>query len=232
MKSAPGPTEIPNWQKQIIKTNTTVSNNAAVNTGTASPIAVELYNMPKEQRRQIAIALKSAGYRVPTNGVFSNSLLNAYNDALQTAQLQATQLGQQFSSQFFSNYLTNEATARSSVGAGTGRDGTYTTEVESVITKANAEDIINKVFKDQLGRAATDEEITRYTGEFKEKAGAKPTVTTTITSGKKTKVKTQPGFTTGRAEQYLIDKIAGTDEAKANQVLSYYESAMKVLAGE
>lgn len=232
MKSAPGPTEIPNWQKQIIKTNTTVSNNAAVNTGTASPIAVELYNMPKEQRRQIAIALKSAGYRVPTNGVFSNSLLNAYNDALQTAQLQATQLGQQFSSQFFSNYLTNEATARSSVGAGTGRDGTYTTEVESVITKANAEDIINKVFKDQLGRAATDEEITRYTGEFKEKAGAKPTVTTTITSGKKTKVKTQPGFTTGRAEQYLVDKIAGTDEAKANQVLSYYESAMKVLAGE
>lgn len=232
MKSAPGPTEIPNWQKQIIKTNTTVSNNAAVNTGTASPIAVELYNMPKEQRRQIAIALKSAGYRVPTNGVFSNSLLNAYNDALQTAQLQATQLGQQFSSQFFSNYLTNEATARSSVGAGTGRDGTYTTEVESVITKANAEDIINKVFKDQLGRAATDEEITRYTGEFKEKVGAKPTVTTTITSGKKTKVKTQPGFTTGRAEQYLVDKIAGTDEAKANQVLSYYESAMKVLAGE
>lgn len=232
MKSAPGPTEIPNWQKQIIKTNTTVSNNAAVNTGTASPIAVELYNMPKEQRRQIAIALKSAGYRVPTNGVFSNSLLNAYNDALQTAQLQATQLGQQFSSQFFSNYLTNEATARGSVGAGTGRDGTYTTEVESVITKANAEDIINKVFKDQLGRAATDEEITRYTGEFKEKAGAKPTVTTTITSGKKTKVKTQPGFTTGRAEQYLVDKIAGTDEAKANQVLSYYETAMKVLAGE
>jgi hypothetical protein len=232
MKSAPGPTEIPNWQKQIIKTNTTVSNNAAVNTGTASPIAVELYNMPKEQRRQIAIALKSAGYRVPTNGVFSNSLLNAYNDALQTAQLQATQLGQQFSSQFFSNYLTNEATARSSVGAGTGRDGTYTTEVESVITKANAEDIINKVFKDQLGRAATDEEITRYTGEFKEKAAAKPTITTTITSGKKTKVKTQPGFTTGRAEQYLIDKIAGTDEAVADRVLSYYETAMKVLAGE
>ena len=122
MKSAPGPTEIPNWQKQIIKTNTTVSNNAVVNTGTASPIAVELYNMPKEQRKQIAIALKSAGYRVPTNGVFSNSLLNAYNDALQTAQLQATQLGQQFSSQFFSNYLTNEAIARSSVGTGTGRD--------------------------------------------------------------------------------------------------------------
>jgi len=232
MKSAPGPTEIPNWQKQIIKTNTTVSNNAAVNTGTASPIAVELYNMPKEQRRQIAIALKSAGYRVPTNGVFSNSLLNAYNDALQTAQLQATQLGQQFSSQFFSNYLTNEATARGSVGTGTGRDGTYTTEVESVITKANAEDIINKVFKDQLDRAATAEEIARYTGEFKKKAAAQPTVTTTITSGKKTKVKTQPGFTTGRAEQYLLDKIAGTDEAKANQVLSYYESAMKVLAGE
>lgn len=122
MKSAPGPTEIPNWQKQIIKTNTTVSNNAAVNTGSANPVAVELYNMDKRQRQQIAIALKSAGYKVPTNGTFTNNLLNSYNDALQTAQLQAAQLGQQFSSQFFTNYLANEAAGRT---AGVGGDGTY-----------------------------------------------------------------------------------------------------------
>jgi hypothetical protein len=88
MKSAPGPMEIPNWQSQIIKTNQTVSNQAAVNTGGANPIAVELYNMDKRQRQQIAVALKSAGYRVPTNGTFSDRLLNAYNTALQSAQLQ------------------------------------------------------------------------------------------------------------------------------------------------
>ena len=226
MKSAPGPMEIPNWQSQIIKTNATVSNNAAVNTGGANPVAVELYNMDKRQRQQIAIALKSAGYKVPTNGTFTNNLLNSYNDALQTAQLQAAQLGQQFSSQFFTNYLTNEAAGRT---GGTGRDGTSITEQESVITKANAKNIINKVFEDQLGRAATDEEIDRYTTTFKKKAAAKPTITTTTTAGKRTKIRTEPGFTTGRAEQYLVDKIAQTDEAKAGEVLDYYQEFMRKL---
>lgn len=226
MKSAPGPMEIPNWQSQIIKTNQTVSNQAAVNTGGANPIAVELYNMDKRQRQQIAVALKSAGYRVPTNGAFSDRLLNAYNTALQSAQLQAAQIGQSFSSTFFTNYLVNEAAA---FGGGTGGDGTSITEQESVITKANAKNIINKVFKDQLGREASDEEIAKYTTTFKKKAAAKPTITTTTTSGKRTKIKTEPGFTTGRAEQYLVDQIAETDEAKAGEVLNYYQSFMRKL---
>ena len=226
MKSAPGPTEIPNWQSQIINTNTTVSNNAAVNTGGVNPVAVELYNMDKRQRQQIAVALKSAGYRVPTNGTFTNNLLVAYNDALQTAQLQAAQIGQPFSSQFFTNYLANEAAGR---GGGAGGDGTSITEQESVITKANAKNIINKVFEDQLGRSATDEEIAKYTATFKKKAAAKPTITTTTTAGKRTKISTEPGFTTGRAEQYLVDKIAQTDEAKAGQVLDYYQAFMRKL---
>ena len=225
MKSAPGPTEIPNWQSQIIKTNQTISNNAAVNTQGADPIAVELYGMNKRQRQQIAIALKSAGYKVPPNGVFSNTLLNSYTDALQSAQLQAQRLGQQFSSTFFTNYLADESAARGGVGG----DGTSITEQESVITKANAKNIINKVFEDQLGRAATDAEIAKYTATFKEKAAAKPTITTTTTSGKRTKIKTEPGFTTGRAEQYLVDKIAQTDEAKAGEVLNYYQAFMRKL---
>lgn len=224
MKSAPGPTEIPNWQSQIIRTNTTVSSNAAT-TGGTNPIAVELYNMDKRQRQQIALALKSAGYRVPTNGAFSDRLLSAYNTALQSAQLQAAQIGQPFSSTYFTNYLANEAAAYGGAGAG----GTSITEQESVITKANAKNIINKVFEDQLGRSATDAEIAKYTATFKEKAAAKPTITTTTTSGKRTKVKTEPGFTTGRAEQYLVDKIAQTDEAKAGQVLNYYQAFMRKL---
>lgn len=240
---SPSASDVTNWSAQIVPKDTVVSGQASVQpSATATPgvgfevgpniYAKTLYNMSLQERKIIAQSLKNAGYKVNTNGVYYSGLVSAYTDAVTRAQLDAQQLGQTFNDSFFTNYLSRETAARSSVGAGTGRDGTYTTEVESVITKANAEDIINKVFKGELRRAATDEEIARYTREFKEKAAAKPTVTTTITSGKKTKVKTQPGFTTGRAEQYLVDRIAGTDEAKANQVLSYYESAMKVLAGE
>jgi hypothetical protein len=214
------------WKNQVIKTNTTVSSTQASGAGTASPVAVELYNMDKRSRQQIAVALKSAGYRVPTSGVFTDKLLTAYQTALQSAQLQAAQLGQTFSSTYFTNYLANE-TAGAAGGAGTG--GTSITEQESVITKANAKNIINKVFEDQLGRSATDAEIAKYTATFKEKAAAQPTITTTTTAGKKTKISTKPGFTTGRAEQYLVDKIAGTDEAKAGQVLDYYQSFMRKL---
>ena len=213
------------WKNQVIKTNTTVSSTQA--SGTASPVAVELYNMDKRSRQQIAIALKSAGYRVPTSGVFTDKLLGAYQTALQSAQLQAAQLGQPFSSTYFTNYLANEAAGYAA--SGVSKDGTSITEQESVITKANAKNIINKVFEDQLGRSATDAEIAKYTATFKEKAAAKPTITTTTTKGKRTKIKTEPGFTTGRAEQYLVDKIAGTDEAKAGQVLDYYQSFMRKL---
>lgn len=213
------------WKNQVIKTNTTVSSTQA--SGTASPVAVELYNMDKRSRQQIAIALKSAGYRVPTTGVFTDKLLGAYQTALQSAQLQAAQLGQPFSSTYFTNYLANEAAGYAA--SGVSKDGTSITEQESVITKANAKNIINKVFEDQLGRSATDAEIAKYTATFKEKAAAKPTITTTTTKGKRTKIKTEPGFTTGRAEQYLVDKIAQTDEAKAGQVLDYYQSFMRKL---
>ena len=215
------------WKNQVIKTNTTVSSTQASGAGTASPVAVELYNMDKRSRQQIAVALKSAGYRVPTSGVFTDKLLTAYQTALQSAQLQAAQLGQPFSSTYFTNYLANEAAGVAATGAG--KDGTAITEQESVITKANAKNIINKVFEDQLGRSATDAEIAKYTATFKEKAAAQPTITTTTTAGKKTKISTKPGFTTGRAEQYLVDKIAGTDEAKAGQVLNYYQSFMRKL---
>lgn len=213
------------WKNQVIKTNTTVSSTQA--SGTASPVAVELYNMDKRSRQQIAVALKSAGYRVPTSGVFTDKLLGAYQTALQSAQLQAAQLGQPFSSTYFTNYLANEAAGYAA--SGVSKDGTSITEQESVITKANAKNIINKVFEDQLGRSATDAEIAKYTATFKEKAAAKPTITTTTTKGKKTSIKTEPGFTTGRAEQYLVDKIAQTDEAKAGQVLDYYQSFMRKL---
>ena len=204
-----------------------VSSTQASGAGTASPVAVELYNMDKRSRQQIAVALKSAGYRVPTNGVFTDKLLTAYQTALQSAQLQAAQLGQTFSSTYFTNYLANEAAGVAATGVS--KDGTAITEQESVITKANAKNIINKVFEDQLGRSATDAEIAKYTATFKEKAAAQPTITTTTTAGKKTKISTKPGFTTGRAEQYLVDKIAGTDEAKAGQVLDYYQTFMRKL---
>lgn len=230
MATAPGPTEIPNWQSQIVKVGGTVSGSPKVLPEGASQEAVNLYNLDKQQRALVASALKKAGYKVPTDGTFGPTLLTAYQDAIGKAQALAFTLGQEFDpARDFGTYLTSAAAERAAMGTGAGGDGTSITEQESIITKANAKNIINKVFEDQLGRAATDEELAKYTATFKEKAAKKPTVTTTTRKGKLTSVSTTPGFTTGRAEQYLVDKIAQTDEAKAGQVLDYYQTFMRKL---
>ena len=114
LTSAPGPTEVAAWQRQTINPTATMSG-APLLPG-SNPTAVSLYNLSQKERQQIALALKNAGYRVPTNGTFSDKLLNAYQTAIQSAQLQAAQLGQTFNDTYFSNYLVNEAAANAASG--------------------------------------------------------------------------------------------------------------------
>jgi hypothetical protein len=73
--------------------------------GTVDP-AVEIYNMPEAERRELARLLKNAGFKVPTTGKYSDSLVNAYAEALQSAALQSTRLNKDFS---LREYLTQEA---------------------------------------------------------------------------------------------------------------------------
>lgn len=236
---APGPSDISTWNKQIIPQQTIVSSQpttggfleAAGGSVGVNQSAKALFDMSPEERKVIAQALKNVGYKgFPVNGAYSSALANAYTSALQAAQFDASQLGQTFSDSYFTNFLARETEAFDAMG----RDGgPRTTEQISVITDRAARDIIDAVISDQLGRKATKDEIERYTRTAQRKASKQPTVTTSIPlGGGRTRLETQPGFGQTDFSSFLVDKIAGTDEAKANKVLSYYETAMKVLAGE
>lgn len=223
-KSAPGPMEIPGWQSQIIRTNTTVSGQGVSNTPGSNPVAVALYNMKPKERINIAVALKNAGYRVPTNGTFSDSLLNAYSGAMMAAQLQAQQLGQNFDASYFSNYLVNEAAAKAATTTGaTPIKKSVSTRISDATT---AKALIDAVIKDQLGRNATEEEVSKYTSMLRKAQKNAPVTTTYSTKGG-----VQTSQTTGgiNEQRYLIDQVAGTDEAKANKVLGFYETFMNAL---
>jgi hypothetical protein len=219
MTSAPGPTEVAAWQRQTISPTSTISaTGAGVN-----QVATSLYNMSKAERQQIALALKNAGYKVPTNGIFSDKLLGAYQTALQAAQLQASQLGQQFSSTYFTNYLTNEAAANAAISATTGPQKRVDVRI---VDDTTAKALIDTVIEDQLGRKATASEIKRYTTALRKAQQAAPVTTTYTTVGGTTTSKTTGGI---NEQQYLIDQVAGTDEAKANKVLGFYETFMNAL---
>lgn len=179
--------------------------------------------MPEADRKIIAQRLKNAGYKVSVSGKYSDKLLDAYSSASQKAALQSQLVGQAFT---VGQYLDQEAAARI---AGGGSGGPSVRKEVRISDQTTAKALIDAIFQDTLGRKASGKEILKYTKSLQAAQKAAPTVTTYSTSGNNTS-----GVTTGgiNEQQYLIDQIAGTDEAKSNQVLGYYKTFMDALGGK
>jgi hypothetical protein len=219
-----------NYKSPIVPTGSTVSNTAVSGTTgyqsglttTANADAALLYNMPEPDRKIIAQSLKNAGYKVAVSGKYSDKLLAAYSSASQKAALQSSLIGQPFTVR---QYLDQETAAKIAEG-GSGPSVRRETRISDQTT---AKALIDAIFQDTLGRKASGKEILKYTKNLQAAQKAAPTVTTYSTSGGTTSSTTTGGI---REEQYLIDQIAGTDEAKSNQVLGYYKTFLDALGGK
>lgn len=175
-------------------------------------------------RAKIAQQLKDAGiYRGKVSGEFNNRLY----DALVLAEKKRVELATVIDVP--DRFAFIAGLAAEGDGGGEGADGTYINESVSLLTDEKARSLIDAVIQDQLGRKANDAEIKRYTKLVKKAQKATPTVTTSVRSGKKTTTTTTGGFDAG---QYLIDQVSGTDEAKANKVLGFYETFMRALGAD
>jgi hypothetical protein len=212
-----------NYKTPIVPTGATVSNTAVSGaagyqgmTTTANQDANILYNMPEVDRKILAQRLKNAGYKVAVTGKYSDKLLSA--------ALQSQMVGQQFT---VGQYLDQEAAARLAEGGAGG--GPSVRKETRISDQTTAGALINAIFRDTLGRKASSKEILKYTKAIQAVQKASPTVTTYSTSGGTTSSTTTGGV---NEQQYLIDLIAGTDEAKANQVLGYYQTFMNALGGK
>lgn len=193
-------------------------------TTTANQDASILYNMPEVDRKILAQRLKNAGYKVAVTGKYSDKLLSAYSTASMKAALQSQMVGQQFT---VGQYLDQEAAARLAEGGAGG--GPSVRKETRISDQTTARALIDAIFRDTLGRKASGKEILKYTKAIQAVQKASPTVTTYSTSGGVTSSTTTGGV---NEQQYLIDQIAGTDEAKANQVLGYYQTFMNALGGK
>lgn len=234
--SAPGPTEVGSWTNQIIpKGEITVSGTPSTGFDATAGVGVNqyaqaLYDMPQAARATIAQSLKNAGYKgFPVNGLYSQALANAYSSAIMAAQTSAMQLGQTFDDNYLTGYLTQEIAARNALKGEGGAGGPSVTESLTVSTDQQAKALVDAIFKDQFGRSASAKEVARYTKALQKAQKKSPVVTTTTRQGGKTMVSTTGGV---NATQYLLDRVAGTDEAKANKVLGFYETFMNALGAE
>ena len=216
--SAPGPTEVGNWQNQIIKSGTTVNGSGTTGNVGINPVAVELYNMTDAERLQIAQTLKNAGYKVPVTGKFNDTLVTQWSNVNMAAQLQAQQIGQPYDKNYLTGYLQQQAIVNAASGA-----GAQDFQRKTIYDPTQAASVINVVYSNLLGRQATDKELAKYTKILQE-AQRKNPVKYTDTAG--------AGYTaTGGLDpqQFLVQQIAGTDEAKAQRVIGFYDVVKKTI---
>jgi hypothetical protein len=102
---------------------------------------------------------------------------------------------------------------------GSGSDGPSTTIQRRISTQLEGRTVINKIFEDLLGRGPTKAEFDKYYSQMTARQKAKPQVTTY--SGGSTNAITQTGGPD--VEEFLFQKIAGTDEAKSRKVFGFYD---------
>ena len=104
--------------------------------------------------------------------------------------------------------------------SGSGASGGPTSTVQTrVSTPLEGRTLINKIFEDLLGRGPTKAEFEKYYTQVTKRQKAMPTTTTY--SGGKRNVVTQTGGPD--VEEFLFQKIAGTDEAKSKKVFGFYD---------
>ena len=104
---------------------------------------------------------------------------------------------------------------------GTGLGGTKTRTNVTEYSDTAAKKIINAISQQFFGRDANTKELNNLIPLINKELKKNPDFITTTTNaqGDVTRTKTKTGLD---VEQFLIDEISQKDEAKANQVLNYY----------
>jgi hypothetical protein len=177
-------------------------------------------------RKSLAQKLKSAGYyKGPITGKATRDLREAYLNAQSDLgkenknRLDAFGPEGQQNLDNIETFLTRQSRS----------DGDGKPKIRKDIRISNeteARTLINAVLQDAIGRGATKEELEKYTSALQKAQKASPTVTTYDRSGDVQTATVTPGI---NPEQFLIQEIAGTDEAKANKVFGYYDAFKNAL---
>jgi hypothetical protein len=163
--------------------------------------------------------LKTAGY-------YKGKITNKYTPAFQKALVAAE--SDRASINLVSPISRDDFFAQLEPVSTGGSSGPTTVTSVTKYKPEAAQQLVDSIIKDTLGRKATAAEIKKYSAMLKGIEGKASTVTTYGTGSKQTQT-TMAGL---NEQQYLIDQISGTDEGKANKVLGFYETFMNALGAK
>jgi hypothetical protein len=119
--------------------------------------------MSDAQRLALATKLKTAGYKVPVTGVYNQSLIDAYTQAIVENQIRSTNFQQEIGFEAFLDSKAKESSALGQTGTG---GGTADAPYAIIANPTQAAAYVNSVIKSTLGRDATKAEIDKYGAEL------------------------------------------------------------------
>ena len=184
---------------------------------------IEQYNrMTPALRKALAQQLKDAGFKVPVTGRYDTTVRSAFlsaNEALSTEISYLSQNDPQRLSEVsydLTSFLEEQSRSLS--------DGApKRTEYPSVLSRGDVSELLNSIKQDLTGYGATEDEVEFYYEKLRKKSLKQPTVVAKTEAGRQT---TERGF---NPQQFLVEKISGTDEAKERKVLDAYDIFAKVM---
>lgn len=175
-------------------------------------LAQELLEADEPRRLEIARLLASAGYDVPITGKYNSKLQNALSDAYYKAEEQSSRTGTPITT---IDWLKQEQGARAAEGSKTGRPST--TISERVYTKDQADGLVIDAYEKLLNRQPTKKELASARKDLTKALKDNPSKTTYETRNGRTFQRTTPGL---NAEDFLVDRITGTDEYRRRELTS------------
>jgi hypothetical protein len=196
----------------------------SVRTSGATPAQLiqQYRKMTPALRKALAQQLKDAGFKVPVTGRYDTTVRSAFLSASEALSAEITNLSQNDPQRLaevnydLTTFLKNEA--QSLGGDGKPKRAEYPT----VLSRGDVAELVNSIKQNETGYGATEDEIDFYYKKLRKKSLKQPTVVTRTEGGQTT----ERGF---NPQQFLVEKISGTDAAKERKVLDAYDAFAQVM---
>ena len=168
--------------------------------------------MSPPERQDLANALKAANYyKGPVTGIYTDALAVSYQKALQENFARSTNLGREIS---WDQFLSDKITETNLLG---GAGGPSVSMTKSISTKLADDSRVENIFKSELGRMPTPQELDKYSAMLiaKEKKESSNVKTVTKKVGGVRYTETTGGLDRDQYLQNQIRKLPEYDKRKA-----------------
>ena len=192
-------------------------------------LAQDYGRLSKDARLYLAQNLKKAGYKVPVTGEYNTKVREAFLNASIELSDEISYLATNDPAQLEQRKLDLDSFLKAKAASGAGDTGPSVVRRKTEYRPETIDAVVQAAFQDLTGRGASEEELKKYRdmafAQLGKKSSMGQTTYTNVGGGVQEQV-TKEAFD---PKQFLYSRIAGTDEAKATKIFSFYDAFKKAL---